>query len=241
MVEVSTTVTTSVSTGSVMTTTITSRPSVMAVAIEPPSTAWDGDSAAVASCVTAVGRIAPSCGDVLTSAFSGDLASVENALASLPSLCLANQCAAAMEHALGNCSGTSAEQAIRRQMEALEMLCSPCLKTTIGMKRDCTHLIATPARLCTEPCRMMVHEWNTENCNQLVPIVPFESLASMGSGRLLSENLDELELLQFMVEELVAALSHLGVNSTIDGEFAAGKLVEYFASVGAEVAITNVE
>merc|ERR1712226_1270405 len=197
MVEVSTTVTTSVSTGSVMTTTITSRPSVMAVAIEPPSTAWDGDSAAVASCVTAVGRIPPSCGDVLTSAFSGDLASVENALASLPSLCLKNQCMAAMEHALSNCSGRLSDHAIRRQMEALQMLCSPCLRTTIGMKRDCTHLMSTPARLCTESCKTIVNEWNTENCNQLLPITPFDSLASMDHGRLLSENLDEIEVLKF--------------------------------------------
>jgi len=50
---------------------------------------------------------------MLISALSADLASVENALASLPSLCLASQCAAAMEDALGNCSGRPSEQAIQ--------------------------------------------------------------------------------------------------------------------------------
>jgi len=87
----------------------------------------------------------------------------------------------------------------------------------------------------------MVNEWNTENCNQLLPITPFESLAAMDNGRLLSENLDELEQLHLIVEELVAALNRLGVNSSIDGEIAAGRLVEYFAGVGVAVAITKVE
>lgn len=177
----------------------------------------------------------------MTSVFFRDLASVENAIASLPSLCSASQCTVTMEHALGNCSGRSSEQAIRRQMEALQMLCSPCLRTTIGMKRDCTDLMSIPAQVCSESCKTMVNEWNTENCNQILPTMPFDPLASMGHGRLLSDNLDEIELLKFMVEELVAALSRLGVNSSVDGEIAAGTLVEYFASVGVAVATTKVE
>lgn len=48
----------------------------------------------------------------------------------------------------------------------------------------------------------------------------------------------ELEQLEFMVGELVVALSRLGVHSSIDFEIAAGKIVEYFASVGTQVAIT---
>merc|ERR1712151_1175255 len=123
-----------------------------------------------------------------------------------PSICLASQCTAAMEHALGNCSGTPSEQTIRRHMEALQLLCSPCLRTTIGVKQDCTDLMSTPARLCTESCKTMMNEWNTENCNQLLPMTPVDSLASMGHGRLLSENLEEIQILQIMVEELVMAL-----------------------------------